>query len=443
MIRSTIFNIAFYGFTALACILCLPCLFLPKKQAMLAVRIFVYGTHTIEKYILGLDYEVRGRENLPKSSSFIVAAKHESPYETTKLNILFDDPAIVLKRELLRIPLWGRFLAKVEPIAIDRSAGKEAMEQIIEGAKRVRDQGRPIVIFPQGTRVYPWQTTAERPYRPGVARTAQAAELPIIPMALNSGMFWPRKSWLKHPGKVVFEVPAAAEHGSGCACADEGPGDEVGVGVECAAPRGSRKIRRPGENLSMTKLKAVLTAFSRRFVLAADLQRRMVFHGIADPHTNSNPACTGCPERHRARRHVLGRLRLSVQADGSFLRQAARARRYHRYSRLDGAGLSAARSNHTPDSAAGRASGAGDERQGARQRSVGGAVHLIDGDHSVPPAPRRHSGIPEKLARSGRADRYYFLFAAQGVAGGQGTRRADARRHPAAGQRNPCGDRRL
>jgi 1-acyl-sn-glycerol-3-phosphate acyltransferase len=205
MIRSTLFNIAFYSFTALACILCLPCLFFPKKQAMLAVRIFVHGTHGLEKYILGLDYEVRGRENLPPSGSYIVAAKHESPYETTKLNILFADPAIVLKRELLRIPLWGRFLAKVEPIAIDRSHKKEAMEQIIEGAKRVRDQGRPIVIFPQGTRVYPWQTTAERPYKPGVARTALAVGLPIIPMALNSGMFWPRKSWLKHSGKVVFE----------------------------------------------------------------------------------------------------------------------------------------------------------------------------------------------------------------------------------------------
>jgi 1-acyl-sn-glycerol-3-phosphate acyltransferase len=205
MIRSTLFNIAFYGFTALACILCLPFLFLPKKDAMFAVRLFVHGAHFFEKYILGLDYEVRGREHLPASGSFIIAAKHESPYETTKLNILFDDPAIVLKRELLRIPLWGKFLAKVDPIAIDRSAGKEAMEQIIEGAKRIRDQGRPIVIFPQGTRVHTWVTTAERPYRIGVVKAALAAGLPVIPMALNSGMYWPRKSWLKHPGRVVFE----------------------------------------------------------------------------------------------------------------------------------------------------------------------------------------------------------------------------------------------
>jgi 1-acyl-sn-glycerol-3-phosphate acyltransferase len=205
MIRSTIFNIAFYVFTALACIFCLPCLLLPKKKALVAMRIFVHGTHFLEKHIIGLDYEVRGREHLPKSGSYIVAAKHESPYETTKLNIVFDDPAIVLKRELLRIPLWGRFLALVEPIAIDRSAGKEAMTQIIEGARRVKAQNRPIVIFPQGTRVYTWQTPAEKPYKPGAARIAAEVGLPIIPMALNSGMYWPRKSWIKHPGRVVFE----------------------------------------------------------------------------------------------------------------------------------------------------------------------------------------------------------------------------------------------
>ncbi|HTK85014.1 MAG TPA: lysophospholipid acyltransferase family protein, partial [Patescibacteria group bacterium] len=110
-----------------------------------------------------------------------------------------------LKRELLRIPLWGQFLAKVEPIAIDRSQGKESMEQIIAGAKRVQAQGRPIIIFPQGTRISPSKKVSERPYKIGAARMALETELPLVPMALNSGMFWPRNSWLKRPGKVVFE----------------------------------------------------------------------------------------------------------------------------------------------------------------------------------------------------------------------------------------------
>src|SRR5690606_29409676 len=138
-------------------------------QAMWIVKLFVHMVYFLERHILGLDYEVRGAENLPRTGSFIVAAKHQSAYETMKLNIIFNDPAIVLKRELLRIPLWGWFLAKVEPIGIDRKQGSSAMAQIIEGTIRIREQARPIVIFPQGTRVSPSQTAADRPYRIGVA----------------------------------------------------------------------------------------------------------------------------------------------------------------------------------------------------------------------------------------------------------------------------------
>ena len=214
-IRSTLFNILFYGTTAIACVLCLPGLLLPKKQAMWIVKFFVYSVYFFEKYILGLDYEVRGIENLPRQDSYIVAAKHQSPYETLKLNILFNDPAIVLKRELLMIPLWGWFLAKVDPIAINRSKARQSLNQITEGALRVKSQGRPIVIFPQGTRVLPEQTAREKPYKIGVARAAVATSLPIIPMALNSGIFWPRKSWIKKPGKVIFEFLPPVPSGLG------------------------------------------------------------------------------------------------------------------------------------------------------------------------------------------------------------------------------------
>lgn len=203
-IRSTIFNLTFYGTTALACVLCLPGLFLPREKALHIVAAFVGTIHFLEKHILRLDYKVTGTENLPESGAFIVAAKHQSPYETFKLHILFHDPAIVLKKELLRIPLWGSFLAKIDPIAIDRSQGKSAMKQIIAGALHVKKQGRPMIIFPQGTRVYSYETAKDKPYKMGVARMYKETGLPVIPMALNTGTFWPRKSWTKKAGTVTF-----------------------------------------------------------------------------------------------------------------------------------------------------------------------------------------------------------------------------------------------
>lgn len=203
-LRSTLFNIFFYSLTGLACLFFLPGLLLPRKHAMHIVTIFVNMVYALERFFIGLDYEVRGAEHLPADGCYIVAAKHQSPYETFKLHILFKDPSIILKRELLRIPLWGKFLAKSDPIAIDRSS-KDASTQIVEGAHRMMEQGRPIIIFPQGTRVYTWQTAGDKPYKGGVARMQSSTGLTIVPMALNTGVFWPRRSWLKWPGKVVFE----------------------------------------------------------------------------------------------------------------------------------------------------------------------------------------------------------------------------------------------
>lgn len=211
--RSTLFNLLFYGGNAIACIACLPGLLMPRRGLFFIIHTYVRFIYFIEKHIAGLDYEVRGMENLPEKGSYIVAAKHQSPYETFKLHLLFDDPAIILKQELLRIPLWGWFLARIHPIAIDRSQGKEAIKQIIEGGERVKKEGRPIIIFPQGTRVYPWQTAVDKPYKIGAARLYEATGLPVIPLALNSGMFWPRKSWIKKPGKVVFEFLEPIEPG--------------------------------------------------------------------------------------------------------------------------------------------------------------------------------------------------------------------------------------
>lgn len=211
LIRSTIFNLCFYILTGLSCILLLPTLILPRQAFMAVVHGFVYTTAFLEKYILGLSYEVRGREHIPASGAYIVAAKHQSAYETFKLHILFSDPAIVLKRELLKIPLWGNYLAKSDVIAIDRSSPKLAIKSIQDGAQRMAAMGREIIIFPQGTRVSPQITAAQKPYKIGIIRMQEATNLPIIPMALNTGMFYPRQGWCKKPGRVVFEFLPAIE----------------------------------------------------------------------------------------------------------------------------------------------------------------------------------------------------------------------------------------
>ena len=214
-IRSTIYNIFFFGLTAIACVLCLPTLLMPRKAFMGVVHAFVFTNDLLEKLILGLKFEIRGLENLPAKGPYLIAAKHQSAYETTKLHILFDDPAIVLKQELLKIPLWGKYLAKSDVIAIDRSTPKAAVKSIQEGAKRMAAQGRPIIIFPQGTRVRTDTTIKEKPYKIGIVRLQEATNLPIIPMALNSGVYWPRNSWFKKPGKVIFEFlpPIEPDHG--------------------------------------------------------------------------------------------------------------------------------------------------------------------------------------------------------------------------------------
>jgi 1-acyl-sn-glycerol-3-phosphate acyltransferase len=140
---------------------------------------------------------------VPPKCSFIVAAKHQSAWETMKLHLLFPpDPAVVLKKELLRIPIWGSFAKKLELIAIDRAAKGEARTMMLTGATEAIEAGRPIVIFPQGTRV---PVGKPHKYRYGVANLYEQLNLPVLPMALNSGVFWPKSLFRKRGGTVTVE----------------------------------------------------------------------------------------------------------------------------------------------------------------------------------------------------------------------------------------------
>ncbi len=205
-IRSVFFNILFYGvLTPVICILTLPSLLFPRKVAVWVAEFYQTSSYYLEKYVMGIDYEVRGLENLPQGGEYLVAAKHQSAHETMKLHMLFPDPTIILKKELLRLPLFGWFLKRVGVIPIDRTNRGQAMTSIVEGAIRMKAAKRPIIIFPQGTRVAVDETTAKKPYKGGVAKMYGATGMPIVPLALNSGLYWPRNSFWKRPGKAIFE----------------------------------------------------------------------------------------------------------------------------------------------------------------------------------------------------------------------------------------------
>ena len=206
LFRQLAFNLIFYGYTAFMCCALLPFALLPRRIYVHFLRAYFDGVYWIERHVLPLTYELRGAENLPKDGPYLVALKHFSFYETMKLYPLFHDPAIILKKELTYIPLWGWLLMKGDMIAIDRKAGSESLKLLGEEAVRIKNQGRPITIFPQGTRVKITDTVKEKPYKRGIIRMYEASGLPIIPVATNSGVFWPKSAFFIKPGNVVFEA---------------------------------------------------------------------------------------------------------------------------------------------------------------------------------------------------------------------------------------------
>lgn len=191
----------FWTWSVLINLVWLPSLAMPRKVLMRGMEIWAGVSLWGLKHIAGLNYEVRGRENLPKGAA-LVASKHLSMWETIAAHILFSDPAQIMKRELLRVPVYGWYAQKVEMIVIDREAGAKTIRTMIADAKGRLAQGRPILIFPEGTR----QPLGAQPdYKPGIAALYGALDLPCVPMAHNSGLYWPRRGFSRKPGKIIVE----------------------------------------------------------------------------------------------------------------------------------------------------------------------------------------------------------------------------------------------
>ena len=155
------------------------------------------------RVICGLKYRIRGEENLPKDAA-IVMSKHQSSWETISLKgLLIKEQSWILKRELMWIPIFGWALASVPTIAINRKAGRQALKQIIEQGKKLLDQGRILVVFPEGTRTAPGE---RRKYAIGGAMLAEKSGYPVIPIAHNAGVFWKRRDLKKYPGTIDVVV---------------------------------------------------------------------------------------------------------------------------------------------------------------------------------------------------------------------------------------------
>jgi len=198
ILRSTLFNFLMFSTVVMHALLCLLTAPFPplvryrfiSQWARLQVRLL--------KVICRLSYRVEGQENLPRGPA-IILAKHQSSWETLAFQEIFPPQVWVLKRELLLIPFFGWGLALTQPIAIDRGSGTRALDQIIKQGRNRLETGRWVVVFPEGTRVAPGQNK-----RHAVGGAALAAETgyPVVPVAHNAGLFWPRRGFIKHPGTI-------------------------------------------------------------------------------------------------------------------------------------------------------------------------------------------------------------------------------------------------
>ena len=202
MARSLLFNVLFYVTTTLFVVIGSPLLFAPRSWAMVALKVHSNFELWLLRAIVGTKIEVRGRENIPQGPC-LVASKHQSAWETFALIPLFRDPALLMKRELFFIPFHGWFSRKFQMIPVDRDKGPSALRRMLREAKKRIDDGREIIIFPEGTRRPPG---APPDYKTGIVLLYDALGVPCLPVALNSGLFWPRRSAIRRPGTIVVEI---------------------------------------------------------------------------------------------------------------------------------------------------------------------------------------------------------------------------------------------
>jgi 1-acyl-sn-glycerol-3-phosphate acyltransferase len=200
-LRSVLFNVLFYLNLILHVVVAIPTYALPRRAFMAVAKSWGRTSNALMR-VAGIKVELRGLEKIPRGP-LIVAAKHQSVWETFTLLTLFDDPAYIFKRELGWIPIFGWYAVKSRMVPVDRKARGGAIAGMVERAVEELRRGRQVIIFPEGTRTAPG---APPSYKSGVTHLYAAAGVPCLPVALNSGLYWPRRKFLRRPGTIILEV---------------------------------------------------------------------------------------------------------------------------------------------------------------------------------------------------------------------------------------------
>ncbi len=211
LLRSLLFNLFLYTGIIVVFLIALPALFLPTKITLLFGKFLGHYVVFVVKIFLNTQVEFKGIENIPKTKKYFVASAHQSIFETFALQSVLDYPVFILKKELLKIPLFGLYLKKIKSIEIVRdTTTKDNLNFFDKVANIIKNEKRPLLIFPQGTRV---GVGDKVPFKKGVGRIYEVLNISCVPVALNSGKVWPKLGIIKHPGKITVSFLEPIEPG--------------------------------------------------------------------------------------------------------------------------------------------------------------------------------------------------------------------------------------
>ena len=211
LLRSLLFNFFLYSGITVVFLVALPSLFLPSKITLLFGKFLGHYVVFLVRIFLNTKVEFKGIENIPKDKKYFVASAHQSMFETFALQSVLDYPVFILKKELLKIPLFGLYLKKIKSIEIVRdTTTKDNLNFFEKVANIIKNEKRPLLIFPQGTRV---KFDDKVPFKKGVGRIYEALNISCVPIALNSGKVWPKHGIVKHPGKITVSFLKPIEPG--------------------------------------------------------------------------------------------------------------------------------------------------------------------------------------------------------------------------------------